>query len=161
MFYVLVHNHHLLADKLFDVWGKTEVFWSLPAWKFVRPPQPLAPICEACGSQKPKAAGSKFKTWSCKFCTLEKDRKLEKCSACDQWRYSYGAPIATVHPIMTLESGIQLLNTLWGSYCLQCKSKLFLSVLVSKSRIIFGIRRQPFSFSFLMCLFCPYYTSSI
>ncbi|ONK69647.1 uncharacterized protein A4U43_C05F25260, partial [Asparagus officinalis] len=39
-----------------------------------------------CGTQKPKSAASKFKIWTCKFCTLENDSKLEKCSACDRWR---------------------------------------------------------------------------
>ena len=78
--------------------GKLKFFIPCVHEKFVGRPQPLAPVCEACGSQKPKAAGSKFKTWSCKFCTLENDSKLEKCSACDQWRYSYGAPIATRAP---------------------------------------------------------------
>ncbi|TVU12244.1 hypothetical protein EJB05_45877, partial [Eragrostis curvula] len=55
---------------------------------------PLAPICEVCGTAKPKIAKAKYTTWSCKFCTLENNTKLEKCSACDQWRYSYGP---TVH----------------------------------------------------------------
>nr|CAD1825527.1 unnamed protein product [Ananas comosus var. bracteatus] len=48
--------------------------------------------------QKPKAAGSKFKMWSCKFCTLENSIKVDKCSACGQWRYSYGAPLSTPGP---------------------------------------------------------------
>nr|CAD1825563.1 unnamed protein product [Ananas comosus var. bracteatus] len=60
--------------------------------------QPLSPICEACGTAKPKAAGSKFKMWSCKFCTLENSIKVDKCSACGQWRYSYGAPLSTPGP---------------------------------------------------------------
>nr|CAB3469841.1 unnamed protein product [Digitaria exilis] len=54
--------------------------------------RPLAPICEVCGTAKPKIAKAKYMTWSCKFCTLENSTKLDKCSACDQWRYSYGAP---------------------------------------------------------------------
>ncbi|WVZ82202.1 hypothetical protein U9M48_029490 [Paspalum notatum var. saurae] len=53
---------------------------------------PLAPICEVCGTAKPKIAKAKYMTWSCKFCTLENSTKLDKCSACDQWRYSYGPP---------------------------------------------------------------------
>lgn len=57
--------------------------------------QPLAPICEVCGTAKPKIAKAKYMTWSCKFCTLENSTKLDKCSACDQWRYSYGPPVAT------------------------------------------------------------------
>ncbi|CAN6172852.1 unnamed protein product [Urochloa humidicola] len=57
--------------------------------------QPLAPICEVCGTAKPKIAKAKYMTWSCKFCTLENSTKLDKCSACDHWRYSYGPPVAT------------------------------------------------------------------
>jgi len=57
--------------------------------------QPLAPICEVCGTAKPKIAKAKYATWSCKFCTLENSTKLDKCSACDQWRYSYGPPVTT------------------------------------------------------------------
>ncbi|KAF8391669.1 hypothetical protein HHK36_023976 [Tetracentron sinense] len=60
--------------------------------------RPLAPICEACGTQKPKDVGTKYKIWSCKFCTLENSVTLEKCSACGQWRYSYGAPVSTPTP---------------------------------------------------------------
>ncbi|XP_024967368.1 uncharacterized protein LOC112507157 isoform X2 [Cynara cardunculus var. scolymus] len=58
----------------------------------------LAPICELCGTHKPKAKEDKYKAWSCKFCTLENNVKLEKCGACGQWRYSYGQPIATPSP---------------------------------------------------------------
>ncbi|KAJ0508447.1 putative Zinc finger, RanBP2-type, WLM domain, Zinc finger, RanBP2-type superfamily [Helianthus annuus] len=59
---------------------------------------PLAPICELCGTHKPKEKEDKYKAWSCKFCTLENDVKMEKCGACGQWRYSYGQPIATPSP---------------------------------------------------------------
>ncbi|PWA76908.1 WLM-like protein [Artemisia annua] len=58
----------------------------------------LAPICELCGTLKPKAVEDKYKTWSCKFCTLENIVKLEKCGACGQWRYSHGQPIGTPSP---------------------------------------------------------------
>ncbi|KAJ1441258.1 Zinc finger, RanBP2-type [Sesbania bispinosa] len=58
----------------------------------------LAPICELCGSQQPKDVTTKYNTWSCKFCTLENSVKLEKCSACDQWRYSHGPPVSTRTP---------------------------------------------------------------
>ncbi|XP_076900189.1 DNA-dependent metalloprotease WSS1-like [Bidens hawaiensis] len=58
----------------------------------------LAPICELCGTHKPKEAEEKYKIWSCKYCTLENSVKLEKCGACGQWRYSYGQPIATPSP---------------------------------------------------------------
>ncbi|XP_028552357.1 DNA-dependent metalloprotease WSS1 isoform X1 [Dendrobium catenatum] len=60
--------------------------------------QPLAPICEACGTQMPKPLQSNYKIWSCKFCTLENSIKLDKCSACEQWRYSYGPPVSTRSP---------------------------------------------------------------
>lgn len=60
--------------------------------------QPLAPICEVCGTAKPKIAKAKYTTWCCKFCTLDNSTKLDKCSACDQWRYSYGPPVATYGP---------------------------------------------------------------
>lgn len=56
--------------------------------------QPLAPICEACGTQRPKIITAKFKAWFCKFCTLENDIKFERCAACDQWRFSYGPPVS-------------------------------------------------------------------
>ncbi|KAM1206485.1 hypothetical protein EV2_007420 [Malus domestica] len=59
---------------------------------------PLAPICEVCNTMKPKDVGSNYKVWSCRFCTLENCVKLEKCSACDEWRYSHGAPIASHAP---------------------------------------------------------------
>ncbi|CAI9264890.1 unnamed protein product [Lactuca saligna] len=58
----------------------------------------LAPVCELCGTHKPKSVEDKYKTWSCKFCTLENNVTLEKCGACGQWRYSYGQPIATPSP---------------------------------------------------------------
>ncbi|KAK7302320.1 hypothetical protein RJT34_13206 [Clitoria ternatea] len=58
----------------------------------------LAPICELCGTQQPKDVTTKHNTWSCKFCTLENNVKLDKCSACDQWRYSHGPPVSTLAP---------------------------------------------------------------
>ncbi|XP_038685988.1 DNA-dependent metalloprotease WSS1 isoform X1 [Tripterygium wilfordii] len=70
--------------------------WQCAACTLLNPA--LAPICELCGTQKPKEFSMKYKTWSCKFCTLENNVKLDKCSACDQWRYSYGAPISTRSP---------------------------------------------------------------
>ncbi|TYK07928.1 DNA damage response protein WSS1 [Cucumis melo var. makuwa] len=59
---------------------------------------PLAPICELCFSQKPKDSDTRYKFWSCKFCTLENSVKLEKCTACGQWRYSHGQPVSTRGP---------------------------------------------------------------
>ncbi|QHN78518.1 DNA-dependent metalloprotease [Arachis hypogaea] len=58
----------------------------------------LAPLCELCGTQQPKDFATKYSTWSCKFCTLENSVKLDKCSACDQWRYSLGAPVSVRAP---------------------------------------------------------------
>ncbi|XP_061364138.1 uncharacterized protein LOC133307612 [Gastrolobium bilobum] len=62
------------------------------------PTQILAPVCELCGTQQPKDVNTKYDTWSCKFCTLENTVKLEKCSACNQWRYSHGPPVSTRAP---------------------------------------------------------------
>ncbi|PPR99863.1 hypothetical protein GOBAR_AA20794 [Gossypium barbadense] len=59
---------------------------------------PLAPICKLCSMERPRDIGTKYKFWSCKFCTLENSVELDKCSACDQWRYSHGAPISTLVP---------------------------------------------------------------
>ncbi|KAK8360554.1 hypothetical protein V6Z12_A04G172600 [Gossypium hirsutum] len=59
---------------------------------------PLAPICKLCCMERPRDIGTKYKFWSCKFCTLENSVKLDKCSACDQWRNSLGAPISTPTP---------------------------------------------------------------
>ncbi|PPS05052.1 hypothetical protein GOBAR_AA15600 [Gossypium barbadense] len=59
---------------------------------------PLAPICKLCSMERPRDIGTKYKFWSCKFCTLENSVELDKCSACDQWRYSHGAPISTPAP---------------------------------------------------------------
>ncbi|XP_044496070.1 DNA-dependent metalloprotease WSS1-like [Mangifera indica] len=61
--------------------------------------QPLALICEACGSQKNKG-DSKLKLWSCKFCTLENSNESERCLACGVWRYSYGPPVSTHAPFL-------------------------------------------------------------
>ncbi|KAL6999140.1 hypothetical protein U1Q18_000301 [Sarracenia purpurea var. burkii] len=58
----------------------------------------LAPICKLCSTLKPKDIEVKFKIWSCKFCTLENSVKSEKCTACGQWRYSHGPPVATPGP---------------------------------------------------------------
>lgn len=59
---------------------------------------PLAPICELCSTEKPKDVRTKYKVWSCKFCTLENSVKLDKCSACGQWRYSHGPPVSVRAP---------------------------------------------------------------
>ncbi|GER45983.1 zinc ion binding [Striga asiatica] len=59
---------------------------------------PLAPVCEACTTERPKDDNLKKSIWSCRFCTLENDVKMDKCSACGTWRYSYGPPIATGAP---------------------------------------------------------------
>uniref|UniRef100_A0A7N0SVS8 Uncharacterized protein n=1 Tax=Kalanchoe fedtschenkoi TaxID=63787 RepID=A0A7N0SVS8_KALFE len=61
---------------------------------------PLAPICEACTTERPKDSVTKYKCWSCKFCTLQNSVKLDKCSACGQWRYSYGAPVSASSPYL-------------------------------------------------------------
>lgn len=59
--------------------------------------QPLALICEACGTPKHKETAN-FKVWSCKFCTLDNSVNLERCLACGEWRYSYGPPTSARGP---------------------------------------------------------------
>ncbi|KAF8414250.1 hypothetical protein HHK36_002250 [Tetracentron sinense] len=76
--------------------AKDSVNWECGTCTLFNPQ--LAPICEVCGTQKPKDVGTKYKIWSCKFCTLENSAKLEKCSACGQWRYSSGPPVSTPGP---------------------------------------------------------------
>ncbi|KAL9262897.1 DNA-dependent metalloprotease WSS1-like protein [Drosera capensis] len=70
--------------------------WECETCTLLNPPMAL--VCEACNTLKPKDQSVKYKFWSCKFCTLENIVKLDKCSACGQWRYSTGAPISTRAP---------------------------------------------------------------
>ncbi|XP_065862573.1 DNA-dependent metalloprotease WSS1 [Euphorbia lathyris] len=70
--------------------------WECGACTLLNPP--LAPICDMCCTEKPKDASSKYKMWACKFCTLDNSVKLDKCSACNQWRYSNGPPVSTPAP---------------------------------------------------------------
>ncbi|XVF33880.1 hypothetical protein REPUB_Repub18cG0009500 [Reevesia pubescens] len=70
--------------------------WECESCALLNPP--LAPICELCCTEKPIDVRIKCKIWSCKFCTLENSVKLDKCSACDQWRYSHGPPVSAPAP---------------------------------------------------------------
>ncbi|XP_044482428.1 uncharacterized protein LOC123208870 isoform X2 [Mangifera indica] len=70
--------------------------WECEACTLLNPP--LAPICELCTTPRPKGFGAEKKTWSCMFCTLDNSLTLDRCSACDQWRYSHGAPVSTPAP---------------------------------------------------------------
>lgn len=70
--------------------------WTCEACTLLNPP--LALVCEACETVKPRDASMKYKFWSCKFCTLENSIILEKCLACSQWRYSHGPPLSTPPP---------------------------------------------------------------
>ncbi|KAL7103365.1 hypothetical protein ACP275_08G174700 [Erythranthe tilingii] len=72
--------------------------WQCTSCTLLNPP--LAPICELCGTQKPKDENLKSVIWSCRFCTLENDVKMDKCGVCGSWRYSYGAPAATPAPYL-------------------------------------------------------------
>lgn len=60
--------------------------------------QPLAPVCKLCQTQKPKDVDDRNSMWSCKFCTLDNSLKLDHCTACGEWRYSHGPPVATPAP---------------------------------------------------------------
>ncbi|XWS11343.1 hypothetical protein CRYUN_Cryun38cG0075700 [Craigia yunnanensis] len=70
--------------------------WECESCTLLNPP--LAPICELCYKEKPRDIGTTYKFWSCKFCTLENSVKLDKCSACDHWRYSHGPPVSVPAP---------------------------------------------------------------
>uniref|UniRef100_A0A803LQ41 Zinc ion binding protein n=1 Tax=Chenopodium quinoa TaxID=63459 RepID=A0A803LQ41_CHEQI len=70
--------------------------WTCETCTLLNPP--LALVCEACETLKPKDISVKYKFWSCKFCTLENSVKLEKCSACGEWRYSRGPPLSSLPP---------------------------------------------------------------
>ncbi|XP_057968988.1 uncharacterized protein LOC131158262 [Malania oleifera] len=76
--------------------AEKSVTWECETCTLLNPP--LAPICGICNTPKPRDVGTKYEFWSCKFCTLENSAKLEKCSACGQWRYSHGAPVSTPAP---------------------------------------------------------------
>lgn len=60
--------------------------------------QPLAPVCKLCQNQKPKDVDDRNRMWSCKLCTLDNSLKSDHCTACGEWRYSHGPPIATPTP---------------------------------------------------------------
>ncbi|XP_057433520.1 DNA-dependent metalloprotease WSS1 [Lotus japonicus] len=72
--------------------SEESAMWECPMCTLLN--QTFAPICELCGTQQPKDVTTKYSTWSCKFCTLDNSVKMEKCSACDQWRYSHGPPMS-------------------------------------------------------------------
>ncbi len=62
--------------------------------------QPLALVCAACGKEREMGSNGipTAKTWTCKFCTLENLDLLDNCEACNQWRFSHGAPVASRGP---------------------------------------------------------------
>lgn len=60
--------------------------------------KPLALACEVCQTPRSKEVGSRLGLWSCKFCTLLNTRETERCSACGEWRYSYGPPVTGYTP---------------------------------------------------------------
>ncbi|GMJ11554.1 Wss1/SPRTN type repair protease A [Hibiscus trionum] len=85
----------MLNDDSPDDQGVTAM-WECKSCTLLNPS--LAPICELCFTERPRDVGIKYKFWYCKFCTLENCVKLDKCLACDQWRYSHGPPISTPAP---------------------------------------------------------------
>ncbi|XVE80520.1 hypothetical protein DITRI_Ditri14bG0146700 [Diplodiscus trichospermus] len=85
----------MLNDDSLESRGATAM-WECQSCTLLNPP--LAPVCELCCTEKPRDIATKYKFWSCKFCTLENSVKLDKCSACDQWRYSHGPPVSTRAP---------------------------------------------------------------
>ncbi|KAJ4828679.1 hypothetical protein Tsubulata_022613 [Turnera subulata] len=86
----LIPNDETLHER------KDSAMWECAVCTLLNPP--LALICEACSTKKPNDASSKYKLWTCKFCTLENSVELDKCLACDQWRYSYGEPVSARAP---------------------------------------------------------------
>ncbi|KAG8501029.1 hypothetical protein CXB51_003116 [Gossypium anomalum] len=86
-FFALMLNYDSLENQ------RVTAVWECQSCTLLNPP--LAPICKLCCMERPRDISTKYKFWSCKFCTLENSVKLDKCSACDQWRYSHGAPIST------------------------------------------------------------------
>jgi hypothetical protein len=60
----------------------------------------LALVCAACGKEREMGSNGMptAKTWMCKFCTLENLDLLDNCEACNQWRFSHGAPVASRGP---------------------------------------------------------------
>ncbi|XVE96650.1 hypothetical protein REPUB_Repub02eG0241000 [Reevesia pubescens] len=86
---------HMLNGDSLESRGVTAM-WECESCTLLNPS--LAPICKLCCSERPRDIGTKYKFWSCKFCTLENSVKLDKCSACDQWRYSHGPPVSAPAP---------------------------------------------------------------
>ncbi|XP_047335310.1 DNA-dependent metalloprotease WSS1 [Impatiens glandulifera] len=78
-----------------DLSSEEAVKWECGTCTLLNPP--LAPVCKVCGSEKAKDLKEKREAWTCKFCTLENNVKMDKCIACEQWRYSYGQPVVARH----------------------------------------------------------------
>ncbi|CAM8957496.1 unnamed protein product [Rhodiola kirilowii] len=92
-------NKPVSASSLCPVQGNEETSsstWGCGLCTFLNPP--LALMCKICCAERPKDGNLKYKTWTCKLCTLENNVEVEKCSACDQWRYSHGPPLTTRSP---------------------------------------------------------------
>lgn len=64
----------------------------------------LAPVCELCGTHKPKYVEDNYKTWSCKLCTLENNVTLEKYGACDIGDILIANPQEPQHQIWELKT---------------------------------------------------------
>ncbi|OIT20690.1 PREDICTED: DNA-dependent metalloprotease WSS1 [Nicotiana attenuata] len=80
-----------------DLHGPEEpMMWECLMCTFLNPP--LAPVCKLCQNQKPKDVDDRNSMWSCKLCTLDNSLKSDHCTACGEWRYSHGPPIATPAP---------------------------------------------------------------
>lgn len=85
------------VDRSEEIYCNEELeMWECGTCTLLNPP--MAPICEVCSSQKPKDANGGQKCWSCKFCTLDNEVGSERCTACGEWRYSYGPPVAAAAP---------------------------------------------------------------
>ncbi|KAI4388598.1 hypothetical protein MLD38_000912 [Melastoma candidum] len=80
-----------------DLKHPEENTWACEMCTFLNPP--LSLVCKICGLERRKDSSVAFKFWSCKFCTLDNSVGLDRCSACQQWRYSHGSPVSTRAPV--------------------------------------------------------------
>lgn len=80
------------------VGGEVQGTWQCNACTLIN--KPLALACEVCQTPRSKEVGSRSRprNWACKFCTLANTSETERCSACGEWRYSYGPPVTGYTP---------------------------------------------------------------
>lgn len=76
------------------------VTWQCSACTLIN--RPTALVCGACETPRGEEKGGKFKNpWSCKFCTMKNHVKVDRCTACGEWRYSSGPLVSGYNPFST------------------------------------------------------------